>query len=132
MKKNYLLPLITIFGNIFFVEPVCSQHHSPTNVQDSVISLDLNEVIFTDKKIKTSVFNSAESISILSSKSLSLNTQRNTPEVINETPGVFLQKTNHGGGSAFLRGLTGNQVLYLIDGIRLNNAITRYGPNQYL
>ena len=43
-----------------------------------------------------------------------------------------MQKTNHGGGSPFIRGLVGNQVLVLIDGIRLNNATFRYGPNQYL
>lgn len=57
---------------------------------------------------------------------------RTTPEALMGMNGVFLQKTNHAGGSAFVRGLTGNQALILVDGIRLNNSTFRYGPNQYL
>ena len=57
---------------------------------------------------------------------------RTLPESLIGVPGVFIQKTNHGGGSPFLRGLTGNQTLLMVDGIRLNNSIFRYGPNQYL
>ena len=132
MKKTTKLQLLSFLGFLCIVKPLFSQNNSTSSVTDSLISLDLNEVIFTGKKLKSNVFNTAESISILHSKALSLNSQRNTPELLNEAPGVFIQKTNHGGGSAFLRGLTGNQVLYLIDGIRINNAITRYGPNQYL
>jgi hemoglobin/transferrin/lactoferrin receptor protein len=132
MKKTTTLQLLSFLGFLCIVKPLFSQNNSTSSVPDSLISLDLNEVIFTGKKLKSNVFNTAESISILHSKALYLNSQRNTPELLNEAPGVFIQKTNHGGGSAFLRGLTGNQVLYLIDGIRINNAITRYGPNQYL
>ena len=57
---------------------------------------------------------------------------RTTPEALIGLGGVFIQKTNHGGGSAFIRGLTGNQTLIVLDGIRLNNSTFRYGPNQYL
>ena len=57
---------------------------------------------------------------------------RTAPEALADAAGVFVQKTNHGSGSPFLRGLVGNQVLVLVDGIRLNNATFRYGPNQYL
>lgn len=66
-----------------------------------------------------------------------------TPEVIREKQsadmfqalqnevGVHIQRTAAGQASPFIRGLTGQQVLILIDGIRLNNSITRFGPNQY-
>lgn len=56
----------------------------------------------------------------------------NTPELFQSVPGVFLQRTNQGGGSAFVRGLTGNQTLLVLDGIRFNNSTFRFGPNQYL
>jgi outer membrane receptor protein involved in Fe transport len=57
---------------------------------------------------------------------------RTAPEALQDQSGGWVQKTNHGGGSPFLRGLVGNQVLVLIDGIRLNNATFRLGPNQYM
>lgn len=50
-----------------------------------------------------------------------------TPEALQEEVGVLIQRTNLGGGSVFVRGLTGNQVLILVDGIRLNNSTFR-GP----
>jgi outer membrane cobalamin receptor len=72
------------------------------------------------------------SYTILDSTTIARRNGRSVPELMDGLTGVFIQKTNHGGGSPFVRGLTGNQNLILIDGIRLNNAIFRYGPNQYL
>jgi outer membrane cobalamin receptor len=47
-------------------------------------------------------------------------------------PGIFLQQTTPGQGAAIVRGLKGSEVLHLVDGFRLNNAIFRNAPTQYL
>lgn len=77
-------------------------------------------------------FDVPESVSTVEADELSRDVLRSTPEALQGVTGVFVQKTNHGGGSPFVRGLTGNQVLLMVDGIRLSNSTFRYGPNQYL
>jgi len=75
-------------------------------------------------------FDVPESVSTLEADELSRDALRSTPEALQGVTGVFVQKTNHGGGSPFVRGLTGNQVLLMVDGVRLSNSTFRYGPNQ--
>lgn len=97
------------------------------------VFLQLNKgVIVTAQRYETSAFSRPEAVSVLAEKELSQRAPRSTPEALMGLPGVWVQKTNHGGGSPFIRGLTGQQTLLLIDGIRLNNATFRSGPNQYL
>ena len=54
------------------------------------------------------------------------------PEMLQGASGVFVQRTTSGQGAPILRGFIGSSVLILVDGMRLNNAIFRPSPNQYL
>ncbi len=56
---------------------------------------------------------------------------RSTPDALRYEAGVAVQETAHGQASPYLRGRTGQQVVHLFDGIRLNTGIYRQGPNQY-
>ena len=110
---------------LFCVEPAAAQDRDTLYNQ-------LDSIVVTSRNIKTSQAKSPYVISGIHQNQIRETNARTTPEALQGVAGVFLQKTNHGGGSAFIRGLTGNQTLLVIDGIRLNNATYRYGPNQYL
>jgi hemoglobin/transferrin/lactoferrin receptor protein len=101
-------------------------------IQNGTQDSTLNEVVITAFRTQTNIFKTPEAITIITNKHTTQLSARTTPELLFNQNGTFVQKTNHGGGSPILRGLMGNQLLLLVDGIRLNNATTRFGPNQYL
>ncbi|MCM4152192.1 TonB-dependent receptor [Arenibacter sp. N53] len=98
---------------------------------DSLATHSLDEVVITANRFGTFQNKTPEAIEVVHNNTIQRFQLRTAPEALLLSPGVFVQKTNHGGGSPFVRGLTGNQTLLLYDGIRLNNATVRSGPNQY-
>ncbi len=89
-------------------------------------------VVVTAKRQEDLSSEVSQSVTVVTQELLLQNAPRTTPEALMNQTGVWVQKTNHGGGSPIIRGLVGNQVLLLVDGIRLNNSTYRYGPNQYM
>ncbi|TDB65083.1 TonB-dependent receptor [Arundinibacter roseus] len=125
------------FSSVGFsaVEQTVQVDNAPVVVDISLTPalIQLNDqVVVTAQRYETPDFERPEALTVISKRDLSGNSMRSTPEILMGQSGVFLQKTNHGGGSPFVRGLTGQQTLLLVDGIRLNNATFRSGPNQYL
>ncbi|MEK7718268.1 MAG: TonB-dependent receptor [Bacteroidota bacterium] len=125
---------IKIFCSLFlssFTGLVFAQKIAYNSNLDSLASQTLTEVVVTANRYGSPQLQTPEAIRVIDDKTMQKFQLRTAPEALLLTPGVFVQKTNHGGGSPFLRGLTGNQTLLLVDGIRLSNATVRYGPNQY-
>ncbi len=100
--------------------------------QKDTSGIMLDSLVVTAQRTQQNKLNVPYAVTSINNYFFSQYQPRTTPEALTGMNGVFVQKTNHGGGSPFIRGFTGNQVLFLVDGIRMNNSTYRYGPNQYL
>ncbi len=122
------LLLCSVCGKVGYPTDRISLHGIDTGSIEriSVVNIDaalLRKVSWENQPYRTIVKTNSHSVG---------GNTRTVPEILSYETGVMVQKTNHGGGSLSLRGLHGNQTLMMVDGVRLNNSIFRYGPNQYL
>jgi outer membrane cobalamin receptor len=113
---NALFLALTIFSG----QP-CAADNEPTP-----------EMVVTATRVEREVFNTPQAVTVLDDLAVEQANTGTTPDILSGTTGVLIQKTNSGGGSPFIRGLTGKQVLILVDGVRVNNSYYRFGPHQYL
>jgi outer membrane receptor protein involved in Fe transport len=95
-------------------------------------SPEVERVVVTATGRTTDILAVPQLATVVSAEDIRERAFRTTPEALQEQVGILVQETNLGGGSPFLRGQTGNRVLVLVDGVRLNNSTFRFGPNQYL
>lgn len=77
------------------------------------------------------VFHVPQSPVVVTQEELSRHYANILPQALRDVAGVHIQQTTSGQGSPFVRGLTGQQVLHLINGVRFNNSTFRPGANQY-
>lgn len=63
-------------------------------------------------------------------KDIALTNSQTAADALRDHGGVFVQKSQMGGGSPIVRGFEANRVLLVVDGVRMNNAIYRDGHLQ--
>src|ERR1043165_1899391 len=90
------------------------------------------ETVVTSTRVETRVDEQPRALQIIGEEQLVERSVRTVPEGLSERGGVYARKTNRGGGAPIVRGLYGQQLLLLVDGVRLNNSTIRAGPNQFL
>ena len=92
--------------------------------------LHIEEVMVTATRRTVSTAELAAAVSVVAFDEL--RDKKLITDALATIPGVFLQQTTPGQGAAIVRGQRGSAVLHLVDGMRLNNAIFRSAPSQYL
>lgn len=92
----------------------------------------VEEVRVTATRVGQTVEEVTEGLTIVGSKQVSEAQIQIISDALRGQTGVYVQQTTAGQGTAIVRGLKGSEVLHLVDGMRLNNALFRNAPNQYL
>lgn len=96
---------------------------TPTN-------LDLDEVVLSANKWRQSSRDvSAKTLTVTPEDVLFQNPQT-AADLLGVSGGVYIQKSQQGGGSPMIRGFATNRLLYSVDGVRMNSAIFRAGNVQ--
>ncbi|MCA9735042.1 TonB-dependent receptor, partial [candidate division KSB1 bacterium] len=93
---------------------------------------EVHEIQVTASRHETLEQSVPQLVSVVSRQKIQERSISQTPEILREEMGLVVQKTSSGGGSPIIRGLRANKILFLVDGIRMNNAIYRSGNLQYL
>lgn len=89
--------------------------------------LNIQEVVIKANRVEQDNRKSAQEIRTIDAKRMSSQFQGNTADALALDPNVFIQKSQSGGGSPMIRGMSTSRILLLVDGIRMNNAIFRSG-----
>ena len=93
---------------------------------------EIEEVQVTARRRAESVLEVPNATTVLGREALRERTTQTAMDALHGEPGTFVQQTTPGQGIVIVRGLKGSEVLHLVDGFRLNNAIFRNAPNQYI
>lgn len=89
--------------------------------------LNIQEVVIKANRLESDFKHNPQEVRTITSKRMQSQFVANSADILSIDPNVFIQKSQSGGGSPMIRGMSTSRVLLLVDGMRLNNAIFRSG-----
>jgi hemoglobin/transferrin/lactoferrin receptor protein len=90
----------------------------------------LDEVVVSASRWEQESVDVPNKITSITPAQVSLQNPQTAADLLATSGGVFIQKSQLGGGSPMIRGFAANRVLITVDGVRMNNAIFRSGNLQ--
>lgn len=99
-------------------------------MRDSSVQKELIEIVVSGNKFAEKKKNIVQKIDIISSSYIKKANAQNMGDLLMSTGNVFVQKSQQGGSSPVIRGFEASRVLFVVDGVRMNNLIYRSGHLQ--
>lgn len=87
----------------------------------------LNEIVVSASKWEEKTTEIPNKIEIIKRKDIIFSNPETSATMLESGGEVFVQRSQMGGGSPMLRGFAANKILFVVDGVRMNNAIYRSG-----
>lgn len=91
---------------------------------------NLKEVVISASKFLQSKKDIPQSIVEINAQDIKFSNPQTSADLLQNSGNVYIQKSQLGGGSPMIRGLSANRLLINVDGVRMNNAIFRGGNLQ--
>ncbi len=92
--------------------------------------LDYREIVVSATKWEQDIEDVPNKVETISQDKIAFQNPQTSADLLEASGGVFVQKSQLGGGSPMIRGFATNSVLLVVDGVRMNNAIFRGGNLQ--
>lgn len=90
----------------------------------------IDEIVVSASRREQSRLEIPNKIITITRKEIDFQNPQTAADLLEYKSGVFVQKSQMGGGSPMIRGFSANRLLLVVDGIRMNNAIYRNGNLQ--
>lgn len=87
----------------------------------------LNEIVVAASKWEENTTEIPNKIEVIKRKDIIFSNPETSAKMLESGGEVFVQRSQMGGGSPMLRGFAANKILFVVDGVRMNNAIYRSG-----
>jgi len=117
-QHSSFIKITTTLEKIEARENIVELTEAPIRIDEVVISASRWEQIRTEVPFQIQNISSSDIFHVQ---------PQTTADMLNSKGGVFIQKSQMGGGSPMIRGFSANRLLLVVDGIRMNNAIYRSG-----
>lgn len=119
-----------IFTRIGFKTFVIQKINIGNSIYLSQEAINMDNITIIAEQDKEKALEYTATIDKIDPKIVKFNNPQTAAEMLELSGGVYIQKSQMGGGSPIIRGFEANRVLLVVDGVRMNNAIYRSGHLQ--